>query len=84
MVAKDLPDSSPAKVPAVIYAKLYEDKYGPGTLSGLGANAYDAWLIIQNAARRLQKSPPSRALRNSEKLCAMRSKPPRASRLLAV
>jgi branched-chain amino acid transport system substrate-binding protein len=56
MVAKDLPDSSPAKIPAVTYAKLYEDKHGPGTLSGLGANAYDAWLIIQNAAAVAEKS----------------------------
>jgi branched-chain amino acid transport system substrate-binding protein len=55
MVAGDLPDSSPAKVPAVTYEKLYTDKYGPGTLSGLGANAYDAWLIIQSAAAVAEK-----------------------------
>jgi branched-chain amino acid transport system substrate-binding protein len=50
MVSKDLPDSNPAKDPAVSYQKLYEGKYGPNSLSGLGANAYDAWLIIQSAA----------------------------------
>ncbi|MCX7309076.1 MAG: ABC transporter substrate-binding protein [Afipia sp.] len=56
MVSNDLADSNPAKASAASYKKLYEDKYGANSLSGLGANAYDAWLIIQNAAAVAEKS----------------------------
>src|SRR6202023_2304334 len=67
MVSKDLPESHPAKAVAVTYQKLDEDKYGPGTLSGLGANAYDAWLIIQNAAAVAEKAakPGTREFRKA-------------------
>ncbi len=66
MVAKDLPDSSPAKIPAVALREAYEDKYGAGALSGLGANAYDAWLIVQNAAAVAEKSAKPGHLRIQE------------------
>lgn len=50
MVADDLDSAHPAKKSASEYKKLYEGRYGPGSLSGLGANAYDAWLLIEHAA----------------------------------
>ncbi len=59
MVPDDLPNNHPAKKPAVEYRNLYEGKYGPGSLSGLGANAYDAWLLVQHAVgEALKKEKP--------------------------
>jgi branched-chain amino acid transport system substrate-binding protein len=50
MVADDLDGDHPAKGPATEYKKLYEGRYGSGSLSGLGANAFDAWLLVEHAA----------------------------------
>lgn len=48
-VAAQLPDAHPSKKPAMDYIKLYEAKYGPGTVSSFGAYAYDAFKLIEKA-----------------------------------
>ncbi len=48
-VANQLPDSHPSKKVALEYIKLYEDKYGAGTVSSFGAYAYDAFKLIERA-----------------------------------
>lgn len=59
MVASQLPDSHPSKQVALDYIKLYEDKYGPGTLSPFGAHMYDAVLLVQAAVpEALKKAKP--------------------------
>lgn len=45
----DLAQDHPAKEASVAYKKLYEGAYGPGSVTGFGANVYDAWLLIDNA-----------------------------------
>lgn len=49
IVVDEIPDSNPAKKPALEYKQKYEGKYGPGTLTTFGANAWDAMLILQQA-----------------------------------
>ncbi|HJV94121.1 MAG TPA: ABC transporter substrate-binding protein [Azonexus sp.] len=49
VVAAQLPDSHASKKPALEYVKLYEDKYGPGSVSSFGAHAYDAYKLIEKA-----------------------------------
>ena len=48
-VASQLPDSHPSKKVAQEYIKLYEEKYGAGTMSSFGAYAYDAFKLIEKA-----------------------------------
>jgi branched-chain amino acid transport system substrate-binding protein len=48
-VANQLPDSHPSKKPALEYIKLYEAKYGAGSVSSFGAYAYDAFKLIEKA-----------------------------------
>lgn len=48
-VAAQLPESHPSKKPALEYIKLYEAKYGPGTVSSFGAYAFDAFKLIEKA-----------------------------------
>ena len=48
-VAAQLPDSHPSKKPALEYIKLYEAKYGPGSVSSFGAYAFDAYKLIEKA-----------------------------------
>ncbi len=55
LVAEQLPISNPIRKPAVDYAKRYQAKYGPGTLSLFGATAWDAMLIVEGAAREAKK-----------------------------
>lgn len=55
LVAEQLPTSNPIRKPAVDYAKRYQAKYGPGTLSLFGATAWDALLIVEGAAREAKK-----------------------------
>ncbi len=45
-----LPDSAPTKKNDAAYARLYEEKYGAGTLSSFGGHMWDAWALIQRAA----------------------------------
>ncbi len=48
-VAAQLPDLHLSKKPALEYIKLYEAKYGPGSVSSFGAYAYDAYKLIEKA-----------------------------------
>ncbi len=49
VVAAQLPDSHPCKKPALEYVKRYEAANGPNTVSGFGAHAWDAGLLLQAA-----------------------------------
>lgn len=49
IVVDQLPDEQPTKATGLEYKKLYEETYGPNSLSTFGANAYDAWLLLKNA-----------------------------------
>ncbi|MBI4984978.1 MAG: ABC transporter substrate-binding protein [Rhodocyclales bacterium] len=44
-----LPDSAPTKKTSAEYAKLYEGKYGAGTLSSFGGHLWDAWAVASRA-----------------------------------
>lgn len=59
LVAEQLPDTHPSKKPALDYIKLYEGAHGAGSRSTFGAHAYDAFLLLQNAAgQALKKAKP--------------------------
>lgn len=61
-VASQLPDSHPSKKVALEYIKLYEAKYGPGTVSSFGGYAYDAFRLIEKAIPvALKKAKPGTA-----------------------
>jgi branched-chain amino acid transport system substrate-binding protein len=49
LVADQLPADHPAKKIALDYIKLYEGKYGAGSVAAFGAYAWDAGLILQQA-----------------------------------
>ncbi len=49
VVAKDLPDSDPTKAVSRQFTTDFEEAYGPGSVSLFAGNAYDAWLLLQNA-----------------------------------
>ncbi len=49
VVAEQLPQSSPVKASAMIYAKAYQHAYGPNTLSQFSANAWDAGVLLEHA-----------------------------------
>jgi branched-chain amino acid transport system substrate-binding protein len=54
-----LPDTAPTKKVSAQYVKLYEDKYGAGTLSPFGGYMWDAWALIENAVpMALKKAKP--------------------------
>ena len=50
LVAEQLPDSSPAKPPAMAYVSAYEGKYGPGSRSLFGASMWDGFFLVNAAA----------------------------------
>ncbi|MES2257118.1 MAG: ABC transporter substrate-binding protein [Pseudomonadota bacterium] len=59
VVAAQLPDSHPSKKPGLEYTRLYEEKYGAGTLSSFGAYAFDAYRIFAAAVPvALKKAKP--------------------------
>jgi branched-chain amino acid transport system substrate-binding protein len=59
VVAAQLPDSHPSKKLGMEYARLYEEKYGAGSLSSFGAHAYDAYRIFAAAVpAALKKAKP--------------------------
>lgn len=59
VVAAQLPDSHPSKKPGMEYTRLYEGKYGAGSLSSFGAYAYDAYRIVAAAVPvALKKAKP--------------------------
>ncbi len=49
LVAAQLPDSHPCKKEGLEYTRKYEAANGPGTVSGFGAHAWDAGLLLQTA-----------------------------------
>lgn len=49
LVASQLPDSNPIKVPAGDYVRKYEAANGAGTVATFGAHAYDAAILLQAA-----------------------------------
>jgi branched-chain amino acid transport system substrate-binding protein len=62
VVAAQLPDSHPSKKPGMEYTRLYEEKYGAGSLSSFGAYAYDAYRIVAAAVPvALKKAKPGTA-----------------------
>jgi branched-chain amino acid transport system substrate-binding protein len=49
LVAAQLPDDHPAKRLALEYIKLYETKYGAGSVSAFGSYAWDAGMLLNRA-----------------------------------
>ena len=49
LVASQLPDDHPAKQLALEYIKLYETKYGAGSVSAFGSYAWDAGMLLNRA-----------------------------------
>ncbi|AFZ66457.1 ABC transporter substrate-binding protein [Deinococcus peraridilitoris] len=49
LVASQLPDANPNKKASLNYIKLYEDKYGAGTINTFGGHMWDAGLLLQKA-----------------------------------
>ncbi len=59
LVAEQLPDSNPVKKAAVDFVQRFEAKQGPNSRSLFAATAWDAMLIVQQAAREaLKKARP--------------------------
>ncbi len=59
LVADLLPDSAATKKNALEYTKLYESRFGAGSVSSFGAHMWDAWTLIQYAAPiALKKAKP--------------------------
>lgn len=56
LVADQLPDDNGIKATALEYKKLYEDKYGEGTINTFGGHLWDAGMIIQDAIPRALES----------------------------
>lgn len=50
VVAAQLPESQPSKTLGMEYTKLYEDKYGEGSLSSFGGHVFDAGQLLKAAA----------------------------------
>ena len=49
VVSNQLPDSNPVKREALEFTRLYEAKYGPGSLNPFAGHAWDAYLILKEA-----------------------------------
>lgn len=49
VVSNQLPDSNPVKKEALEFTRLYEAKYGPGSLNPFAGHAWDAYLILKEA-----------------------------------
>jgi branched-chain amino acid transport system substrate-binding protein len=62
VVADQLPDSHPSKKVALEYTKLYENKFGAGSVSSFGGHMYDACQVLKLAApTALKKAKPGTA-----------------------
>ena len=55
LVADQLPDSNPVKKAAVDFVQRFEARHGPNSRSLFAATAWDALLIVQQAAREAMK-----------------------------
>lgn len=53
IVVDELPDTHVAKQVGTDYKRKYEASFGAGTLSTLGANAWDSMLLVQNAVQHI-------------------------------
>jgi branched-chain amino acid transport system substrate-binding protein len=49
VVARSLPDSNPSKLISLRFTEMYDAAYGARSVSLFSGNAYDAWLLIENA-----------------------------------
>jgi branched-chain amino acid transport system substrate-binding protein len=49
VVASQLPDSHPSKKVGLDYTRVYEEKYGAGSLSSFGAHMWDAFKLFEAA-----------------------------------
>lgn len=49
VVGGQLPDALPSKKVSVAFTKLYEDKYGAGSISAFAGHVWDAGLMLQKA-----------------------------------
>jgi len=59
LVAEQLPESSPTRKSGLDFVKRFEGKYGPGTRSLFAGTAWDALLLLQQAATvSLKKAQP--------------------------
>ncbi|MEI2415000.1 ABC transporter substrate-binding protein [Orrella sp. JC864] len=52
VVARELPEDNPVKPVAVAFADKYEQRYGANTLTQFAGDAYGAWMLLDDAARR--------------------------------
>ncbi|KQW54280.1 ABC transporter substrate-binding protein [Variovorax sp. Root411] len=51
MVAEQLKEGDPLRMPSQEFVRAYETLHGAGTRSGFGASAFDSYRLIENAAR---------------------------------
>jgi branched-chain amino acid transport system substrate-binding protein len=56
VLARQLPDGHPAKAAATAFADQYEARYGAGTLTQFGGDAYGAWRLLDDAVGRALKT----------------------------
>lgn len=56
VVARQLPDSHPAKKVALDFVKRYEAKHGADTVTQFAGDAWGAWLLLDDATRRALKT----------------------------
>ncbi|MEZ2721381.1 ABC transporter substrate-binding protein [Paenalcaligenes hominis] len=56
LVADQLPDDNTVKTSALEYKKLYEDKYGEGSINTFGGHMWDAALLVHDAIPRALES----------------------------
>ncbi len=56
LVAEQLPEEDPIRKPAMEFIKLFEGKYGPGSRSLFAASAWDAYLLLREAAGKALKT----------------------------
>lgn len=56
VVSASLPDTHPSKAVSREFVGAFEKVYGPGSVSLFAGNGYDAWLLLQNAAKTALKT----------------------------
>jgi branched-chain amino acid transport system substrate-binding protein len=56
VLARQLPEGNPARAAAVAFADSYEARYGAGTLTQFGGDAYGAWRLLDDAVSRALKT----------------------------
>lgn len=68
VVARQLPDSHPVKAVAVDFVTRYEKKYGTNSVTQFAGDAWGAWQLLDDAARRALKTgaqPGTREFRHA-------------------